>query len=139
MSRHIAREVALQMLFQMDVGQNDIEVAKNTLADSGLNEEDTAFALALVEGTQNRFSEIDEKIGRFSRQWDICRLANVDRSILRLATFELCFTPEIPGTIVINEGVELAKAFGGAESPAFINGILDSIYKQERKQDDPGN
>jgi len=139
LSRHIAREIALQMLFQMDVGQNDIEVAKSTLADSGLNEEDAAFSLALVEGAQNRCRELDEKISRFSRQWDITRLANVDRSILRMAVFELCFTPEVPGNIVINEAVELAKAFGGTESPAFINGILDSVYKQEIKQDDSGN
>ena len=132
MSRHIAREIALQMLFQIDVGKNEMEVAKITLAESSLNQEDAAFSLALVEGVQNRLPELDERIGAFCRQWDVARLANVDRSILRLAAFELCYTPEVPGNIVINEAVELAKAFGGDESPAFVNGILDSIYKQDK-------
>ena len=133
MSRHIAREIALQMLFQIDVGKNEMEVAKMTLAESSLNQEDAAFTLALVEGVLNRLPELDERIAAFCRQWDVARLATVDRSILRLAAFELCYTPEVPGNIVINEAVELAKAFSGDESPAFVNGILDSIYKQEKE------
>lgn len=127
MSRSAARKTALQMIFQMDVGKNEWEMALHTLEEKGLAEDDAAFALHLAEGVLARQTEIDPYIQKESAQWSLERMANVDKSILRLAIYELMAYPDTAKNIIINEAIELAKTFSTAESGAFVNGVLDKV------------
>ncbi len=143
-ARRKGREIALQILYQAD-WESDMDPAdtekfaaraleeyqkdlapSNMVDDPGLRH----FILELVTGVLQRRSTVDDIIGRFSKGWKINRMAMVDRNILRLGIFELCFHPDIPPKVAINEAVELAKKFGDANSPGFINGILDSVYRK---------
>ncbi len=129
MSRRLAREKALQMLFQMDVGHNPLEIAKLTLEEANLSPLDQDFTLRLVEGTQSFLSELDTYIDKFSTEWDFERLANVDKNVIRMALFEMKYLSDIPPSVSINEAIELAKSFGSEDSGKFVNGILDNIRK----------
>jgi len=129
LSRHEARATALQMLFQMDVGENPPETALFTLEEAALSEADGEFAKELAFGTQEKLAELDALIRKYSYQWDVDRLANVDRNVLRLALYEMFFVENIPHSVTIDEAIELAKLFSTEESKAFINGVLDTIYK----------
>jgi N utilization substance protein B len=92
-------------------------------------EELRGFAAQLVSGTLQKVGELDPIIEASTSNWKMNRLAPVDRSLLRMATYEMRSIPETPASVVINEAVELAKQFGNEETPSFINGILDSIRK----------
>jgi len=129
-SRRLAREKALQMLFQMDVGQNSLEMAKLTLEETTLSPLDKSFALQLVEGTRNALGELDAYIKKHSAEWDIERLANVDKNVIRMALYEMKYLADIPFSVSINEAIELAKSFGSEDSGKFVNGILDNIQKE---------
>jgi N utilization substance protein B len=129
-SRRLAREKALQMLFQMDVGHNSLEIAKNTLEDAEMSPQDKKFTLNLVEGTRNCLGELDTYIKKYASQWDLERLANVDKNIIRLALYEMKYLEDIPSSVSINEAIELAKTFGSEDSGKFVNGVLDSIKKE---------
>jgi N utilization substance protein B len=78
-----------------------------------------------VGGVRAHLAEIDELLGRVSRNWRLERMARVDRNLLRLAIFELKFSADVPAKVAINEAIEIAKRYGTAESPAFVNGVLD--------------
>jgi N utilization substance protein B len=129
--RRGARRYALQVLYALDV--NDTASVSEALAgyrddfELPLDERSEEFAAGLVGGTRDKLAEIDDIIKQASRNWRLERMSRVDRNILRLATYELGHTPEVPTKVVINEAVELAKRFGAAEAPAFVNGILDRI------------
>lgn len=129
MSRRLAREKALQMLFQMDVGHNSLETAKMTLEETDMSPLDKNFALNLVEGTRNCLGELDSYINKYATEWDIERLANVDKNVIRMALYEIKYLSDIPPSVSINEAIELAKIFGSEESGKFVNGILDNIQK----------
>jgi len=86
---------------------------------------DRALVEELVRGVAARQVELDEALGRLSRNWRIERMAVVDRNIIRLALWELLHAPDVPINVVINEAIELAKSFGSAEGAAFVNGLLD--------------
>ncbi|MCX6984387.1 MAG: transcription antitermination factor NusB, partial [Lentisphaerae bacterium] len=85
------------------------------------------FAEKLIRGSIDKKSDIDSSIETFAKKWKIDRMAIVDRNIMRIATYEMLFCPEIPPVVSINEAVEIAKSFGGEESSSFINGILNGI------------
>lgn len=129
MSRRIAREKALQMLFQMDVGHNSLEIAKLTLEDTEISPLDKSFALNLVEGTRNCLGELDLFINKYAEEWDVDRMANLDRNLIRMALYEIKYLADIPLNVSINEAIELAKIFGSEESGKFVNGVLDNIQK----------
>lgn len=129
MSRHIARETALKMLFQMDVGKNSIETAQATLEEVNLTGPLKEFASQLAEGAFRCIPELDGRLSPFISDWEIDRLANVDKNILRMALFELLHPESVPATVIIDEAVELAKTFGGEDSGAFVNAVLDSFRK----------
>jgi N utilization substance protein B len=138
-TRRRAREVALQVLYQLDVQEQlapDAAVALfwecfGTAPDKEArlaelpDESHRVFAELLVTGVHQHLAEIDALIGQASRNWRLERMARVDRNLLRLAVFELKHLPDVPAKVAINEAIEIAKRFGTAESPAFINGILD--------------
>ena len=140
MSRRLARETALQVLFQRDLTKeplNATEAVQRWAAEFEVPEVSRPFAQELVDGTIVHQNEIDQKIASFAQEWTISRMANVDRNVMRLATYEILFRPDIPGRVSLNEAIELAKRFGGEESAKFVNGILDkvvdSVSKVEQK------
>ena len=132
MSRRLAREKAFQMLFQIDVGRNSLDIAKHTLQEADLAPADESFALKLVEGTCKNIKEFDSLIKKYSSQWDIERLASVDKNVMRMALFEMKYLPDVPSNVAINEAIELVKVFGSEDSGKFVNGILDSIQKDSQ-------
>jgi N utilization substance protein B len=97
------------------------------LADGRLSEENIAFARDLVSGVIQNKEEIDQHIKRFAPAWPVEQIPIVDRNILRLAIFEILLDNSVPVKVAINEAVELAKMFGGDNSPKFVNGVLGSV------------
>ncbi|MGI6712999.1 MAG: transcription antitermination factor NusB [Bacillota bacterium] len=130
MGRRLAREKALQMLFQINVGHNSMEIAKMTLEEADLSSKDKYFAIQLVEGTLKHQDEFDQYIKKFILQWDLERLANVDKNVIRMALYEMKYLSDIPVSVSINEAIELVKVFGTEDSGKFVNGVLDSIRKE---------
>jgi transcription antitermination protein NusB len=140
--RRQGREVALQILCAVDASpaadpKGALDIYFSHLA-AGADEEadmpgkdtlDRPFIDALVRATLDNREAIDAAITQVSRTWRLDRMARVDRNILRLAVAEMLHLPDIPARVSINEAVELAKRFGAAESPAFVNGLLDSAIK----------
>lgn len=136
MSRRLARELALQALFQLDFNQVEPEEALNSVCAERTKVTSTAktYAGELLHGTLAKKSEIDAIIGQASREWKVERMAGVDRNIVRLAIFEMNFGAEaLNAGVVINEAVELAKSFGTDESSRFVNGILGSLVKKAQQ------
>lgn len=128
-TRRAARELALQALYQIDL-RDDAERAI-TLAGFWAHfdpeGEASTFARELVDGVLAARDRIDVLIEATATHWKLSRLSRVDLNLLRLATFELFGCPEIPASVTLNEAVEIARRFGSAESPAFVNGVLDQI------------
>jgi|KBSSwiStaDraftv2_1062776.scaffolds.fasta_scaffold779994_1 N utilization substance protein B len=128
-----AREIALQLLFQFDLrGQGyEQDVGKSAAElcadESEGDEEVRAFAVRLVEGTLRLRNEIDERLRGVTRNWDLKRMASVDRNVLRMAIFELAHCADVPPKVAINEAIELGKKYSTANSGAFVNGILDRV------------
>jgi len=127
-SRRRSREMAVQVLYQMDMSQGDIAEALTTFCEHFEAPESIRdFAVELVNGTYQHRAEIDGLISQFSEHWRLERMPTVDRNILRLAAFELLYRPDIPAKVSINEAVDLGKKFGSEDSGSFVNGILDRI------------
>ena len=126
--RRRAREFAVQFLYGFEVNPGDME---ERLSDfwkaSRLSEEAKEFANSLVRGTLDHKDQIDKMISDQAINWDITRIAPVDRNVLRLAIYELAFRDDIPPIVSINEAVDIAKKFGTPESGKFVNGILDQV------------
>jgi N utilization substance protein B len=130
MIRRQARELALQVLFQVDIGQIPAEFALQYIIEGEkLGQEDLAFTKRIVFGTLEHLNILDEIIAGVSHEWQIHRMAGVDRNIMRMALFEIFYCGDIPGGVAVNEAVELAKTFGGDDSSRFINGILGKIVQ----------
>lgn len=131
--RRKARELSLQLLYQMDVqGEGYPEPHFDDFwLRHPVDPEAREFAEALVRGTKSHETEIDELIGRYAENWELERMAVVDRNILRQAIFELRWATGVPPKVAINEALEVAKKFSTQESGRFINGILDRIHKEQ--------
>lgn len=138
-TRREARDLALRMLFQMDVGKQPMdEVIEGALEQSHLQGGNREFAEELTRGTRTHQGELDARIAALSTDWAMDRQAAVDRNILRLAAFELLHRPDSPVAAVINEAVELAKKYSTAESGKFVNGVLGALARQPRGADEGG-
>ena len=137
--RRKGRAYALQVLYALDL--NETAAPGAAVADyAGLFELEVDppsldFAGQLVGTVRDRLAEIDDVIQSASRNWRLERMSRVDRNILRLAAAELRHFPDVPVKVAINEAVELAKRFGTGDSPAFVNGILDRIAHQLRRDE----
>lgn len=126
--RRTARECALQMLYEFDVGKNPKDEILQTFWRMNEHPDSVGdFANQLFTGTIDRLEEIDAVIQQNTKNWRLVRLAAVDRNILRLAVFELLSDSRTPETVVINEALEIARKFSTQESATFVNGVLDSI------------
>ena len=135
-----SRELALQILYQVDIRKDNIDefIAdfwENQIAsDDTLDDSVREFSTTLVDGTLKNLAKIDEYIASYAENWQLSRMAVIDRNIMRMGTFELLYLEDMPPKVAINEAVELAKKYGDTESGKFVNGILDKINKKEVKE-----
>lgn len=140
--RSRAREVALQLLFQRD--QNSTPVPRAAVEQFARERllgdlEMAAYCLGLYDGTLARQTEIDPRLTETATNWRLSRMHPADRNVLRMAAYELLFDPAPqPLEVVINEAIELARRFGSADSPAFVNGVLDRVAKTKGKSQEAG-
>ncbi|MDH7598932.1 MAG: transcription antitermination factor NusB [Sedimentisphaerales bacterium] len=132
--RSLARVLAMQALYQLEVQGSDLlyRLPNEFLAYASDDPMVRQLAWDWIRGTWEHLEECDAWISHAVIHWQISRLAPVDRSILRLAVYQLRFCQDIPPKVAINEAIELAKRFGGDKSPAFVNGVLDAILKRFR-------
>ena len=135
-NRHRSRELALQTLYACDVSTTaDWQLMLDRIADTGsLSAEVKKYAQELVREVFNSLENIDRVIGEHAANWEIKRMAAIDRNILRIAVAELTSFGQVPEKVVIDESVVLAKTFGTEDSGKFVNGIIDSIHKKTKKQ-----
>jgi len=134
-----AREIALQALYQHEIqrrADQNLKVAweeflAETTDDPGVRD----YARFLMEGVLNRLEELDGRIADVAENWNLNRIAIVDRCILRIALFELLDSADVPPKVAINEAIDLAKKFSTEQSGNFVNGILDKVYSDMRAQE----
>jgi transcription antitermination protein NusB len=131
-TRRKSRELALQMLFQSDLGQQQPDEVRRTFwrGRGEVSPEVQGFAEDIFRVAQDRAAEINQMIQAHAEHWRVDRMAAVDRNILRAAAAELLGFPKTPRAVVINEAIEIARKFSSPESVQFINGVLDSIGKE---------
>ncbi len=132
-----AREFALQVLYQTDITHDSYDVSLNNFwqahSEENIEEEIKKFTDELVKGVTENLEVIDAKIAQYATNWQLKRMAVVDRNILRMGCFELMFRDDIPFKVSINEAVELAKKYSSLEASKFVNGILDKIKLEKNK------
>lgn len=131
--RTLAREHALKILYQFDIIKRPMEdvVGSYWQAEETKDREIIAYANLLAQGVSSHIKDIDLKISDYATNWQIKRMAIIDRNVMRIGLYELQHTTDIPPKVAINEAVELAKKYGDLESSKFVNGILDKIHKKE--------
>ncbi|MCL4136430.1 UNVERIFIED_CONTAM: hypothetical protein GTU68_041182, partial [Idotea baltica] len=130
-----ARELALQFLYQADLVKKPITESDDFLREEERDPETRRFAQRLIEGTIEGRDSIDKVIQDVAQNWNISRMAVVDRNVLRLATYELLNCEDIPPKVAINEAIEIGKRYSTQNSGAFINGILDRIMNRHGKSE----
>ena len=135
-TRRKSRELALQMLFQSDMGKQSVEQVRKTFWTEKPDVEDEVrgFAEDLFRVAEERRDEVDRMIESHAPRWRMDRMAAVDRNILRAAVAEFVAYPGTPKVVIINEALEIARKFSAPESVNFINAVLDSIAKDLEKQ-----
>lgn len=126
MKRHEAREKALQVLFQLDNTDLTVEEAMEHIKGQPTN----AFYEKIVKGTAENLKEIDAAIEQHLEKWSLARLPKIERTVLRLAVYELLYMQETPNRVVLNEAIELCKTFGDDGSSKFVNGVLSKFTEQ---------
>lgn len=132
-----AREYVLQILYQVDITRGNWQEALENFWQNSevgdISDELKDFSKQLLEGVVGHLQEIDRKISKYAANWQLERMAFVDRNIMRLGCFELLYREDIPPKVAINEAVELAKKYSGIESGKFVNAILDQIKIEKEK------
>lgn len=129
-TRRKARELAVQLLYQHDLGKTEAEEGMRLFWEYfPVDMEARAFCTQLVLGTLDRLLVIDELLSEASENWSLNRMSVVDRNILRLATYELIDRPEIPPSVSLNEAIEIAKKYSSPDAAVFINGVLDRVKR----------
>lgn len=143
-NRHLGRIVALQTLYEQDFrlecGDKKLnldEVLARNISRYQQTIDDQQFIKDLVRGVDNKQAELDEALQPVAPEWPINQIARMDRIVLRIGLYELIHNKSVPPKVVINEAVELAKAFGGDNSSKFVNGVLGTILKQQEEPTKP--
>ncbi len=130
-TRHHARMAVVSLLYAYDLGNGNIaEHTSEILEEKKIRNKQKDFALSLYDGVMQNLEKIDEAIKKHLKDWDFERLGTIERATLRLAGYEIIYG-ELDSAVVINEAVEITKAFGTEQSPKFINGVLDAISKDK--------
>lgn len=152
MKRKKSREITMQLLFEMMIKKENYLEIVNTLREASkeddninsilgeakeidkerinLEEVDLEYLIHTLRGVEENTKVLDDHIEKYLKKWTINRLAKVDLAILRLCSYEILLSEDVPDNVAINEGVELAKKYGDEKSPAFINAVLDKIAKE---------
>jgi len=131
-TRHHARMAVVSLLYAYDLGNGNIaEHTAEILEEKKIRNKQKDFALNLYEGVMENIEACDKAIIEHLKEWDFERLGAIERATLRLASYEILFG-ELDSAVVINEAVEITKAFGTEQSPKFINGVLDAISKDKK-------
>jgi N utilization substance protein B len=139
-ARHSGREAALQMLFQVEASGATAEEAidlywRSFAADA--DPEGRVYADVCVHGVTGAGTALDGQIAAASQNWRIERMARVDRNVLRLGAWELVHQADVPRAVILDEAVELAKAYGTDDSSAFVNGVLNKVADALGRRDEP--
>ncbi len=130
-TRHHARMAVVSLLYAYDLGNGNIaEHTDEILEEKKIRNKQKDFAISLYEGVMERLPECDKAIEAHLKEWDFERLGAIERATLRLAAYEILFG-DLDSAVIINEAVEITKAFGTEQSPKFINGVLDAISKDK--------
>lgn len=133
-NRHFARIILMQSLYELLQREGDLlQIVERNAAQHDFEENNLGFIRKVAKGVAKHLGEIDEVITVSAPEWPITQIAQVDLSILRLALFELLFDDDVPPKAVINEAVELGKAFGGENTSKFVNGVLGTVYRNSNK------
>jgi len=135
--RTLARECALKILYRIEIAKESADSSvQDFWSKSGksINKDVRDFTDSLVRGTVENIKAIDEVISKYADNWNISRMAVIDRNIMRMAVYEMLYRDDIPPNVSINEAIELAKKYGDVDSGKFVNGILDKIKKTECKK-----
>ena len=133
--RRKARELVLQSLYQSEL--NGKPVSENFLMlreHFEINKKALPYATELIDGLVEHYNSIDLQISQSTENWRVERMSLIDRNIIRIGAYELCYRPDIPAEVVINEALEVAKRYSTDEATPFINGILDGIVKHIAKR-----
>jgi N utilization substance protein B len=137
-SRRKARIAALQVLYEVDGARHEpVRALDSRLREAPLSPSAEEFARKLIDGVLENRAEIDKIISTYAPAWPIIQMAMMDRSILRVALFEILMGGETPPKVAINEAVELGKLFGADSSPRFVNGVLGSVMKSAELESEP--
>ena len=126
MKRHEAREKALQVLFQLENTELTVEEAMGHIKGQPTN----AFYEKIVKGTAEHLEEIDAALEQHLEKWSLARLPKIERTVLRLAVYEILYMQETPKRVILNEAIELCKTFGDEKSSKFVNGVLSKFTEQ---------
>ena len=143
-NRHLGRIIALQSLYEQDfrLECQDAAFSMDEVLERNIDRyrdmvDDRAFIERLVSGVSDKQQELDDILQPVAPEWPIAHIARMDRVVLRIGTYELLYNDDIPPKVVINEAVELAKAFGGENSSKFINGVLGTVLRNQEAKAKP--
>ncbi|MBU4360564.1 transcription antitermination factor NusB [Candidatus Parcubacteria bacterium] len=129
-NRHLSRTIAMQTLYEWDFNHRSQKlkelIEKNT-QENMVGDDRDEFVEILVRGVTKNLDKIDEKIQKYAPEWPIDKITIVDRNVLRLGLYEMLYQKEVPEKVIINEAIEMAKAFGGSSSGKFVNGVLGAV------------
>src|SRR5512146_1466293 len=129
MNRHLSRLISMQTLYEWEFrAKSSLDEITNRNIEVYKNEVDEPFVKSVVSGVAANIESIDEKIASSAPEWPLDQIALIDKTILRIAIYELLHTKDTPPKVIINEAVELAKQFGNSNASKFINGVLGTIY-----------
>ena len=148
--RRQAREIALQVLYGLDVAERDVdeairlfwgifELSSEPESEIVFSDKVKSFAAHLIHGAWDHRHTIDALISGSSEHWSLGRMSRVDRCILRMAIYELLYCDDIPPKVSLNEAIDLGKTYGSESSGSFINGILDALYADFDKRGKPAS
>lgn len=136
-NRHLGRIIVLQSLYEVafreacqDQSLNTSEVIERNIGRYKAAAKDSAFITEFAQGIIDKSGELDDRIQPLASDWPLAQIARIDHVLLRMGAYELLYHDDIPPKVVINEAVELAKAFGGENSSKFINGVLGTLLKE---------
>lgn len=134
-TRHLARTIAIQSLYEWDFYNHEADlpaITNRNMKEFGPGIDEPEFVWKLVKEVVAHLPELDAMIVKHAPQWPLAQIAPIDRNIIRLGLYELIFSnpKEVPPKVAINEAIEIAKNYGGQNSPKFINGVLGSVYRE---------
>ena len=136
MNRHLSRVITMQTLYEWDFRPNsDMAEIKKRNIDNYQEDADQEYIDLTIKGVQKKQKEIDKQIAQAAPEWPLEQIASIDKTILRIAIYEILYSNDVPPKVAINEAVELGKTFGGQNSSKFINGVLGTVYRSSSKYD----